>query len=162
MNQRINCIGVNDLGEEMENVRILPLWVVRSISFLPKSLVQTQPNKFIRSHIKRWTKMVQAWRLWREGKGLELLDPSVGESYTVAEVLRCIQVGLLCVQERAEDRPTMSSVVLMLSSESASLSQPKNPGFCMSRHHGETDSSSSRQDESCTLNRVTVTILDGR
>lgn len=104
--------------------------------------------------------MVQAWKLWKEGKGLELLDPSVGESYNAVEVLRCIQVGLLCVQERAEDRPTMSSVVLMLSSENASRSQPKYPGFCLGRH--ETDSSSSRQDESCTLNQVTVTTLDGR
>ncbi|KAH7838202.1 hypothetical protein Vadar_023346 [Vaccinium darrowii] len=27
-----------------------------------------------------------AWRLWREGKGLELLDPSVGESYNASEI----------------------------------------------------------------------------
>ena len=68
----------------------------------------------------------------------------------------------MCVQERAEDRPTMSSVVLMLSSETVSMSQPKQPGYCLGRQALETDSSASKQDESCTVNQVTVTILDGR
>lgn len=103
-----------------------------------------------------------AWKLWREGKGTQLLDNSMGDTYSIHEVLRCIQVGLLCVQERAEDRPTMASVVLMLSSESASLPQPKLPGFCMGLNPNETDSSSSKQDESFTVNHVTVTMLNAR
>lgn len=93
---------------------------------------------------------------------MELIDPSIDNSYSESEVLRCIQVGLLCVQERAEDRPTMASVVLMLSSDTASMSQPKNPGFCLGRNPMETDSSSSKQEESCTVNQVTVTMLDAR
>lgn len=104
---------------------------------------------------------LQAWRLWKEGKGIELLDPSAGESYSPPEVLRCIQVGLLCVQEHAEDRPVMSNAVLMLGSETATMPHPKNPGFCLGRNI-ETDSSSSKQDESCTMNQVTVTMLHGR
>ncbi|KAJ9168969.1 hypothetical protein P3X46_020441 [Hevea brasiliensis] len=103
-----------------------------------------------------------AWRLWKEGKGLDLLDTSVGNSFSSSEVLRCIQVGLLCVQEQAEDRPTMSSVVLMLSSETATMPQPKTPGYCLGRNPFETDSSSGKQDESFTVNQVTVTILDAR
>ncbi|KAJ7946882.1 Receptor protein kinase [Quillaja saponaria] len=103
-----------------------------------------------------------AWTLWKEGKGLELIDSSIGDSYSVSEVLRCIQVGLLCVQQHAEDRPTMSTVVLMLSSENASMPQPKNPGFCLGKNPVETDSSSSKQEESCTVNYVTVTMLDAR
>ena len=102
--------------------------------------------------------------MWKEGKGTELLDPSVGDMYSVEEMLRCVQVGLLCVQERADDRPPMSSVVLLLSSETASLPQPKIPGFCLGWRPGETDSSSSRQDqdETFTVNQVTVTMIDGR
>jgi len=100
--------------------------------------------------------------LWIEGNALELSDSSIDTSYSASEVHRCIQVGLLCVQERAEDRPTMSSVVLMLSSDTASMSQPKNPGFCLGRNPMETESSSSKQEESCTVNQVTVTMLDAR
>ncbi|XP_050371715.1 uncharacterized protein LOC126789562 [Argentina anserina] len=102
-----------------------------------------------------------AWELWNEGRALGIVDPSVGDSFLETEVLRCMQVGLLCVQERAEDRPTMSSVVLMLNSETASLPQPKNPGFCLGRRP-ETESSSSKQDESCTVNQASFTVLDPR
>lgn len=105
---------------------------------------------------------LQAWMLWKEGKALELIDASVGDLYVPSEVLRCIQVGLLCVQERAEDRPTMSTVVLMMSSENGTIAQPKNPGFCLGRKPTETDSSSSKQEESCTVNQVTVTMLNAR
>ena len=108
-------------------------------------------------------KLMQAWNLWKEGKGLELVDPFVGDSYSASEVLRCVQVGLLCVQERAEDRPSLGSVVLMLSSETATMPQPKNPGFCLGRTPTETESLSSKQeDQSCTVNQVTVTVIDGR
>ncbi|GLT76475.1 hypothetical protein SLA2020_481300 [Shorea laevis] len=104
-----------------------------------------------------------AWRLWKEGKGLELIDPVVGSSYPDQEVMRCIEVGLLCVQESAEDRPTMHTVVLMLSSETATMPQPKTPGFCLGRSAVETDSSSSKQeDQTFTVNQVTVTMLDAR
>ncbi|CAK9138693.1 unnamed protein product [Ilex paraguariensis] len=103
-----------------------------------------------------------AWKLWREGRGLELMDSSAGDLNSPNEVMRCIHVGLLCVQEQAEDRPTMSTVVLMLSSETSPLPRPKNPGFCLGRKLVETDSSSSKQDETCTVNQVTVTMLDPR
>ena len=100
--------------------------------------------------------------MWIEGNAWELSDSSIDTLNSASEVQRCIQVGLLCVQERAEDRPTMSSVVLMLSSDTASMSQPKNPGFCLGTNPMETESSSSKQEESCTVNQVTVTMLDAR
>ncbi|KAJ4828232.1 hypothetical protein Tsubulata_013113 [Turnera subulata] len=103
-----------------------------------------------------------AWKQWKERNGLEILDTAVGDKYSATEVLRCIQVGLLCVQERAEDRPTMASVLLMLSSETATMPQPKTPGFCLGRSPFDTDSSTSKQDESFTVNQVTVTVLDAR
>ncbi|PIN03979.1 Serine/threonine protein kinase [Handroanthus impetiginosus] len=106
--------------------------------------------------------LAYAWKLYREGRALEVMDPAIGESYSASEVMRCIQVGLLCVQEHAEDRPNMSTVVLMLNSDFVSMPQPKNPGYCLGRRAVETDSSSSKQDESGTVNQVTVTILDGR
>ncbi|GMH26906.1 hypothetical protein Nepgr_028749 [Nepenthes gracilis] len=104
-----------------------------------------------------------AWKLWREGKATELLDPSIGDSYSEQEVLRCVQIGLLCVQARAADRPTMLSVVLMLRSESAaSLPQPKLPGFSLRLLPAVNEFSSAGKDESFTVNQVTVTTLEAR
>ncbi|GAA0149037.1 transmembrane signal receptor [Lithospermum erythrorhizon] len=108
--------------------------------------------------------LAHAWKLLSEGRGLELLDPKAGDSYSSLQVLRCIQVGLLCIQEQAEDRPSMGNVALMLSSESISLPQPKYPGFCMGRAYMKSSLSSSSMvnSESCTINHVTITMLEGR
>ncbi|KAK9084903.1 hypothetical protein Sjap_025314 [Stephania japonica] len=71
--------------------------------------------------------LTYAWDLWSEGKGLELMDPLLTTTCSTDEFLRCIHIGLLCVQEDAADRPTMSSVVVMLGSDSSSFPQPLQP-----------------------------------
>ena len=76
---------------------------------------------------------VQAWLLWNEGKTMELMDACLKDSCVESQVLRCIQVGLLCVQKLPVDRPTMSSIIFMLGNEEATLSQPKQPGFFFER-----------------------------
>ena len=45
--------------------------------------------------------------------------------------MRCIRIGLLCVQENVVDRPTMASVFLMLNSYSMTLPIPLEPAFFM-------------------------------
>ncbi|MED6206867.1 hypothetical protein PIB30_030637 [Stylosanthes scabra] len=69
-----------------------------------------------------------AWKLWKEEKALELIDPSIKESCVISEAMRCIHVSLLCVQQYPEDRPTMASVLLMLASE-MDLVEPNEPVF---------------------------------
>ncbi|KAL6333656.1 hypothetical protein AAG906_028841 [Vitis piasezkii] len=71
-----------------------------------------------------------AWRSWRDGSASNLIDPSVS-SGSRSEIMRCIHIGLLCVQENVADRPTMASVVLMLSSYSITLPLPSQPPFFM-------------------------------
>ncbi|XP_077243459.1 cysteine-rich receptor-like protein kinase 25 [Tasmannia lanceolata] len=70
------------------------------------------------------------WRHWREETVLDIVDRTLGEQYRRDEVFRCIHMGLLCVQEDATERPTMSSVVLMLNSNSITLPNPLTPAFC--------------------------------
>ncbi|KAL8233684.1 hypothetical protein R6Q59_019784 [Mikania micrantha] len=69
-----------------------------------------------------------AWRLYKQGKSIELMCASLHASCVVSEVIRSIHVALLCVQHHAKDRPTMLSVLLMLVSNSA-LPPPKQPVF---------------------------------
>ncbi|KAK3032642.1 hypothetical protein RJ639_036602 [Escallonia herrerae] len=83
----------------------------------------------------------QVWDLWREGRALEVADPSLGELYQAHQVLRCIHIGLLCVQEFANDRPSMSEVAFMLCHETT-LSSPKQPAFIFKTGNVATDSSS--------------------
>ncbi|OWM91339.1 hypothetical protein CDL15_Pgr000283 [Punica granatum] len=96
------------------------------------------------------------WNLWVEGKAHDLIDEQMEDSFPLAEVMRCIQVGLLCVQKCPEDRPTMSSVLLMLDSESMRLPQPKKPGFYLERI---PDGINRREN---TAKEITITLLEGR
>ncbi|RWR88270.1 cysteine-rich receptor-like protein kinase 10 isoform X2 [Cinnamomum micranthum f. kanehirae] len=70
-----------------------------------------------------------AWRLWKEGTPLEIMDPTLHQSFSRNEVMRCIHIGLLCVQEDVSERPFMSSIVLMLSSFSVTLPTSSPPPF---------------------------------
>ncbi|KAI4371115.1 hypothetical protein MLD38_019384 [Melastoma candidum] len=70
------------------------------------------------------------WKNWREGNISGIVDPAVTSGYT-PNILRCIHIGLLCVQQNEATRPSMSSVVLMLNSQSVTLSVPTEPAFLM-------------------------------
>ncbi|KAK3023714.1 hypothetical protein RJ639_042724 [Escallonia herrerae] len=111
---------------------------------ITNSLTNTLEARFGRITVVDSGKL--AWKLWTEGKALELVDPIIEHSFSVPEVLRCIQVGLLCVQQNPGDRPTMSTVVLMLDSDSEVLQQPKQPGFVAESSASETEISSSRRE----------------
>ncbi|XP_059435788.1 cysteine-rich receptor-like protein kinase 10 [Corylus avellana] len=74
-----------------------------------------------------------AWRLWNEGKGLELIDQTLVDTCPRSQALRLIHIALLCVQEDPSERPTMSMVVLMFGSSSINLPRPLAPPFSVRR-----------------------------
>ncbi|KAM1032285.1 hypothetical protein ACFX2I_035883 [Malus domestica] len=88
-----------------------------------------------------------AWELWKKGAGLELTDPTLGNSFIKEQLLRCIHVGLLCVEENAADRPTMSDVISMLTNESFPLASPTKPAFFVGRRTVEAGISGNQQLE---------------
>ncbi|KAL8199678.1 hypothetical protein R6Q57_013246 [Mikania cordata] len=79
-----------------------------------------------------------AWEFWNQGSGLELMDPALEDTCTPKEVMTCIHVALLCGQDHAMDRPTMSEVVSMLTNENMHLPDPKPPAFFIERHETKT------------------------
>ncbi|KAM1766245.1 hypothetical protein TB1_005180 [Malus domestica] len=82
---------------------------------------------YLTEHAK--TLLAYAWRLWKDGKQLEFIEPLLMETCPTAEVLKCMHIGLLCVQEDPAERPTMSTVVVLLGSESIDLPEPKQPAI---------------------------------
>ncbi|KAK6923907.1 Serine-threonine/tyrosine-protein kinase, catalytic domain [Dillenia turbinata] len=84
---------------------------------------------------------LHAWKLWTEGYAIKLADLTLESSLVEAEVLRCIHVGLLCVQEFAKDRPTVYALLSMLTSEVTCLPAHKQPGFVERQIRVDTESS---------------------
>ncbi|KAJ4899709.1 Cysteine-rich receptor-like protein kinase 10 [Raphanus sativus] len=70
-----------------------------------------------------------AWRLWSNGTPLDLMDPMILDNFQRNEVVRCVHIGLLCVQEDPVERPPLSTIVLMLTSNTVTLPVPRQPGL---------------------------------
>ncbi|XP_057794357.1 cysteine-rich receptor-like protein kinase 44 [Salvia miltiorrhiza] len=59
--------------------------------------------------------LTHAWRNWREGTSGNIIDPTLmATSKSHPDMLKCVHIALLCVQQNPDDRPTVASVVLML------------------------------------------------
>ncbi|XP_057962439.1 cysteine-rich receptor-like protein kinase 44 [Malania oleifera] len=101
---------------------------VFSFGVLILEIVSGQKNHCFRSGESIEDLLTYAWKNWREGTPLNLMDPTLRDG-SRSEMTRCIHIGLLCVQENVADRPTMASVVLMLSSYSLTLPAPSEPAF---------------------------------
>nr|CAD1841122.1 unnamed protein product [Ananas comosus var. bracteatus] len=115
------------------------------------------------------------WENWKKGTITEIVDSSLGNLYPRSEVVRCIHIGLLCVQENPADRPTMSSVIVMLSSNTVTLETPSKPAFCIgmssmqhntysngSNYRGLVADQSSSKSVPPSPNEVSITELEPR
>ncbi|XP_038895039.1 G-type lectin S-receptor-like serine/threonine-protein kinase At4g27290 isoform X2 [Benincasa hispida] len=105
------------------------------------------------------------WKLWNEGRALELIDETLRDQFQEYEALKYINIGLLCIQGRPEKRPTMSSVLSMLENNNMELISPERPGFYEERFEWlGVDHSPSLGDKltSSSNNVVTITLFDGR
>uniref|UniRef100_A0A2P2P9Y9 Protein kinase domain-containing protein n=1 Tax=Rhizophora mucronata TaxID=61149 RepID=A0A2P2P9Y9_RHIMU len=133
---------------------------VFSFGVLVLEIVSGKRNRGFFHPDHRHNLLGHAWKLYKEEKLLELTDDTLMDSCKLSEALRSILVSLLCVQQSPEDRPNMSTVVLMLSSDIA-LPEPKEPGFFTERKISEQESSSSKVDSS-SANEFTITLLSAR
>ncbi|VYS49647.1 unnamed protein product [Arabidopsis thaliana] len=102
------------------------------------------------------TLLAYAWESWCETKGVDLLDQALADSSHPAEVGRCVQIGLLCVQHQPADRPNTLELMSMLTTISE-LPSPKQPTFTV---HSRDDDSTS--NDLITVNEITQSVIQGR
>ncbi|XP_048232704.1 G-type lectin S-receptor-like serine/threonine-protein kinase At4g03230 isoform X2 [Ricinus communis] len=101
-----------------------------------------------------------AWRMWIEDKAVDFMDETLSGSCKRNEFVKCLHIALLCVQEDPADRPTMSTVVVMLSStEPVTFPTPNQPAFVERKDLSTTASSSSKQE---IITNWTATFGGGR
>lgn len=82
------------------------------------------------------------------------MDPTMADSCDRSQVLRCIHVGLLCVQDSAVDRPSMADVISMLFNETVPLPTPKQIAFYTQQKLSEQDS--------CSVSVSSISETEGR
>ncbi|KAH0916556.1 hypothetical protein HID58_031002 [Brassica napus] len=108
------------------------------------------------------------WDQWKKGEVTEIIDKLMDvKSYDEREVIKCIHIGLLCVQENASDRVDMSTIVFMLEQNAIDLPSPKHPAFTTGRRIESQDGGSSSGgclsgENGNSINDVTLTTIHGR
>ncbi|KAL7212068.1 hypothetical protein ACSBR2_014852 [Camellia fascicularis] len=103
---------------------------VFSFGVLILEIVSGQKNNCFRNGENVENLLCYAWKSWRKGMASNIIDPTLRDgSGSLREMIRCIHIVLLCVQENVAARPTMAAVVLMLNSFSLTLSLPSEPVF---------------------------------
>ncbi|CAI8593572.1 unnamed protein product [Vicia faba] len=96
------------------------------------------------------------WRQWMDQTPFNILDPNLKEDYSKSEVIKCIQIGLLCVQHDPDARPSIVTVASYLSSYSIELPAPHEPAFFL---RSKTYSKSLIEESSSTQSAYSSTLL---
>ncbi|KAJ0541063.1 putative protein kinase RLK-Pelle-DLSV family [Helianthus annuus] len=78
-----------------------------------------------------------AYVLWKEGTGVEFIDPTLDDDFSTYKLIRCMQVALLCVEEKWALRPSMLEVAAMLRNEYQNLPMPRRPAFSTNKYDDE-------------------------
>ncbi|XLT37831.1 hypothetical protein HN873_069123, partial [Arachis hypogaea] len=99
-----------------------------------------------------------AWEKWTEKTPMELLDPNMEGPYSKEEVIKCIHIGLLCVQEEPNERPTMATIVFYLNSSSLNLPSPREPAYYFKNNRTEESMTTSKElvNDSDSINEITI------
>ncbi|KAL6651968.1 hypothetical protein ACP70R_010893 [Stipagrostis hirtigluma subsp. patula] len=127
---------------------VLVLEIVSGLKINSPHLIMDFPNLII-----------YAWDLWKDGKIEDLVDSSIKENCLLDEVLRCIHIGLLCVQDSPNCRPLMSSVVFMLENMTTVLPIPMEPVYFALRND---EAGKAADDKLFSVNDMSITVIEGR
>ncbi|PRQ41124.1 putative protein kinase RLK-Pelle-DLSV family [Rosa chinensis] len=107
---------------------------VFSFGVLVLELISGQRNSSFNLNVEAQSLLDWAYKLYKKGRSLEMMDPTLAPSAVTDQVAMCIQIGLLCIQGDPQIRPTMHRVVVILSKKPSNLEEPTRPGIPGSRY----------------------------
>ncbi|GFS33008.1 protein kinase superfamily protein [Actinidia rufa] len=114
--------------------RLSPKADVYSFGVLVLELISGQKNSSFIPSFDDQNLLEWGYRLYKNGKSLEVMDPILASSAVPNQVAMCVQIGLLCTQADPQYRPDMDRVVVMLSKKPGTLEDPRRPGYPGSRY----------------------------
>eukprot|EP00253_Pinus_taeda_P018677 PITA_18677 len=87
--------------------------------------------------------IMQVWKSYEAGNIVGIIDGAIIETCDEKQAVRCIQVGLLCIQAESSLRPPMSTVTSMLSLDFITdIPDPTKPAFVSSHVSPNIESTS--------------------
>ncbi|CAL5010525.1 unnamed protein product [Urochloa decumbens] len=137
--------GIVSLKSDVYSFGVLLLEVVSGLKISATSPITGSPNL-----------IAYAWGLWKDGNLRDLVDPSIVESCSPDEILRCIHIGLLLVQDNPNARPLMPWVVSSLDNNGIELPQPSEPSYFARRSYRIVEAGES------SVSNMSLGTLEGR
>ncbi|KAK9106029.1 hypothetical protein Scep_022873 [Stephania cephalantha] len=128
---------------------------VFSFGVLVLELISGQKNSTFNQDPDAQSLLEWAWRLYKKGRSLEIMDPTMASEAATDQVEMCIKIGLLCTQADPTLRPTMRRVVVMLSKKQGTIEEPTRPGFPGSRYRRSNRTSAGVHSSSTTAETST-------
>ena len=104
--------------------------------------------------------MVQAWKRWVEGEPESIIDTYLSE-HPINEIVKLIQIGLLCVQENAAKRPTMNSIRIWLARDGPiTIPKPTEAAFVSLPLSVKRSMNKSKdKDSKFSVDKVSISVL---
>ncbi|KAK4485372.1 hypothetical protein RD792_008011, partial [Penstemon davidsonii] len=97
---------------------------VYSFSVLMLEIISGKKNTHYCNHELSLSLLGCAWKLWNEENGLDFVDQTIKGSNFQGEIVICIHIVLLCVQDFLNDKPAVQKVLSMLNREIIDLPRP--------------------------------------
>ncbi|KAI9083666.1 hypothetical protein K1719_034367 [Acacia pycnantha] len=135
---------------------------VFSFGVLLLEIVSGRKNTSFYEEEESLTLLGFVWKLWVDGIVIPLIDPQIYDPSFHNDILRCIHIGLLCIQELAKDRPSMASVMSMIQSEMVDIPPPSQPAFILGQAMSYAAERALENNELCSINSVTISNFKGR
>uniref|UniRef100_M8BSH4 Receptor-like serine/threonine-protein kinase n=1 Tax=Aegilops tauschii TaxID=37682 RepID=M8BSH4_AEGTA len=103
--------------------------------------------------------IASAWSLWKDGNIKDFVDSSIVGSCSPDETVRCIHIGLLCVQDSPNERPLVSSIMSFLENGDISLPPPKESVYFAENNNGNDGAAENTVN---SANNMSITEVEGR
>ncbi|CAE6137220.1 unnamed protein product [Arabidopsis arenosa] len=129
------------------------------------SAIEAATNKFSESNKLGhggFGEVYKVWKLWVENSPLELVDEAMRGNFQTNEVIRCIHIALLCVQDDSSERPSMDNILVMMNSFTVTLPIPKRSGFLLQNMRDSKDQSAASKSLPLSVDDSSITIVHPR
>nr|XP_010932624.1 putative receptor-like protein kinase At4g00960 [Elaeis guineensis] len=107
---------------------------VFSFGVLVLEIISGQQNSSFTPNPEAESLLEWAWKLYKKGQSLEMMDPALRSTAVREQVAMCVHIGLLCTQSDPALRPDMKRVVVILSKMPSTLEEPIRPGIPGTRY----------------------------
>lgn len=128
---------------------------IYSFGVLLLEIVSGRSNTNRRFPLEEQYLVEKVWEFYQKQELVNLVDTSLAGDYDVEEACNYLKIGLLCIQDMPKQRPSMSTVVMMLMGEIEVNDKISRPGLLseltsfegdkMPKHKGGKDQNNKRE-----------------